>query len=74
MAKIGGQPILLLRTHTHTQGEREGRTESERESLVTLLLRDLPLPRGAEGTDLLPMRLNERNGGGGEKRVNEWTE
>ena len=63
LAKIGGQPIsLLLHTHTHTlrQSEREGQTERERESLVTLLLRDLPLPRGAEGTDLLPTLLNER--------------
>lgn len=42
---------LLSNAHTHTQKERRG--------LVTLLLGDLLLPRGAEGTDLLPTLLNE---------------
>lgn len=33
--------------------------QKERRGLVTLLLGDLLLPRGAEGTDLLPTLLNE---------------
>lgn len=44
LAKIGGQPISHL-LHTHRQKVRE------RESLVTLLLRDLLLPRGGWGKE-----------------------
>lgn len=62
-------------THTHTLGERKREGRTERQSLVTLLLRDLPLPRGAEGTDLLPTLLNEINQDERREwmdRINEW--
>lgn len=69
MAKIGGQPIFQHTQVTQTK-RRERETEGKRESLVTLPFRDLLLPRGAEGKDLLTTMLNRRDGkkAGREKR------